>query len=560
MKCKVCGNEIPEGTTICSICGTPVEEPEPVQGTEETAPVEEKTQSASICPVCGKPLQEGAKFCNHCGADVTAAKKSEETPAQKVCPKCGSPVLEGAMFCNTCGARLDGTAPTAAPAAAPAAKTAPVKMPSFKLTKKAKAAIAAVLAVLLLVVGFKALYKPTINLNKYVTVEFSGADGYGKTTLDFDTKELYEDYSEKIKFNYKAAEKFIDEYDEFGSGFENYINSLSPRKLKELKKGENSEELFRYAVGTLEQYVIFPKTEPVDEIIKYNRLSNGNKVRLIWGKEDYTDDVIKSFGDVFGVKFKYADKEYTVKDLDKVSAKDVFADVTVEFSGTAPDGRAEVVNKSDKDEIKYLDFELDKYSGLSNGDTVTVTIYGDESDISAKFAENYGYVPESFSKEFTVSGLDHYITTIDEMPESDMEKIAAQMKDQLTSVTSSWVDGMTIESMEYMGSYLLTRKEGAGNALTYVYTVNAKYDADGITGEMTYYYPIEYTNIVMKADGTTSLNVLRYSTPNNSFTKTFESESDSQKLWFYGYESVADLEKKLIQPYVSNYTVTKDFE
>ncbi|GEM_PF-621029 len=560
MKCKVCGNEIPEGTTICSICGTPVEEPETLQGTEETAPVEEKTQSASICPVCGKPLQEGAKFCNHCGADVTAAKKSEETPAQKVCPKCGSPVLEGAMFCNTCGARLDGTAPTAAPAAAPAAKTAPVKMPSFKLTKKAKAAIAAVLAVLLLVVGFKALYKPTINLNKYVTVEFSGADGYGKTTLDFDTKELYEDYSEKIKFNYKAAEKFIDEYDEFGSGFENYINSLSPRKLKELKKGENSEELFRYAVGTLEQYVIFPKTEPVDENIKYNRLSNGNKVRLIWGKEDYTDDVIKSFGDVFGVKFKYADKEYTVKDLDKVSAKDVFADVTVEFSGTAPDGRAEVVNKSDKDEIKYLDFELDKYSGLSNGDTVTVTIYGDESDISAKFAENYGYVPESFSKEFTVSGLDHYITTIDEMPESDMEKIAAQMKDQLTSVTSSWVDGMTIESMEYMGSYLLTRKEGAGNALTYVYTVNAKYDADGITGEMTYYYPIEYTNIVMKADGTTSLNVLRYSTPNNSFTKTFESESDSQKLWFYGYESVADLEKKLIQPYVSNYTVTKDFE
>lgn len=563
MKCKVCGSEMPEGTTICSVCGTPMEEPETMQNTEEAAPAAENIQPEHVCPVCGKPLLEGSKFCYFCGADLTAVNKAETKPAQPVCPVCGNPVLDGATFCSVCGAKLDGSAPARASVKTTAPKqtntAAPARSVSFKLTKTAKTAIAAVLALVLLVAGFKVLYKPTADLNKYVTVEFSGADGYGKATQYFDTQKLYKDFSKKTDFDYKALVEFINEWDDYGYDFKDYIGSLSATELNDLKKGKDREALFKMYLALMQQYGIFPEVEPVDEDIQANRLSNGNKVRLTWDEEDYTKKWVQSCSDIFGIKIKYSDKEYTVKDLDKVSVKDIFADITVEFSGISPDGRAEVVNNSKADEIRNLNFELDKDSDLKNGDTVTVTIYGDESEISAKLAGAKGYVPEAFTKEYTVEGLDHYIASIDELSDADKQKIAAQTEDQLTSITASWVDGAWIDSMSYMGSYLLTPKEGSGNRLIYVYTVYAKYDADGITGELTYYYPMEYNNIVMKADGTSGLNVMDYEPSDNSFTKTFESENDSIRLRYYGYESVTDLEKNIVQPFVNTCTVTKDF-
>lgn len=54
-----------------------------VKGTEE-----------NICPHCGKGNADDAKFCRHCGGELTIT-----------CPVCGEKVKDG-KFCEKCGAKL----------------------------------------------------------------------------------------------------------------------------------------------------------------------------------------------------------------------------------------------------------------------------------------------------------------------------------------------------------------------------------------------------------------------------------------------------------------------
>jgi class 3 adenylate cyclase/tetratricopeptide (TPR) repeat protein len=67
-----------------------------------------------ICPNCASENDPGAKFCNECGAALSAG-----------CPNCGATNKPGAKFCNECGTTLVGSA-----AAKPAPLSAPPASPS----------------------------------------------------------------------------------------------------------------------------------------------------------------------------------------------------------------------------------------------------------------------------------------------------------------------------------------------------------------------------------------------------------------------------------------------
>ena len=56
------------------------------------------------CASCRAELREGSKFCDECGAPVSAQ-----------CPSCGAENRPGAKFCSECGTKLAAGAPTAPP-------------------------------------------------------------------------------------------------------------------------------------------------------------------------------------------------------------------------------------------------------------------------------------------------------------------------------------------------------------------------------------------------------------------------------------------------------------
>ncbi len=53
-----------------------------------------KNAGENICPHCGKPNDEEAKFCRHCGGELSV-----------ICPNCGEKVKDG-EFCDKCGTPL----------------------------------------------------------------------------------------------------------------------------------------------------------------------------------------------------------------------------------------------------------------------------------------------------------------------------------------------------------------------------------------------------------------------------------------------------------------------
>jgi len=63
------------------------------------------------CPFCGDKIEEDAKFCPHCGSNLTDIKKetveTQEEKAIKHCQNCGTELPIEAKFCAKCGQKAE---------------------------------------------------------------------------------------------------------------------------------------------------------------------------------------------------------------------------------------------------------------------------------------------------------------------------------------------------------------------------------------------------------------------------------------------------------------------
>ena len=71
-----------------------------------------ETPSVKInCPFCGDKIDGDAKFCPHCGSNLTDVKKeavtSQEEKAIKHCQNCGTELPIEAKFCAKCGQKAE---------------------------------------------------------------------------------------------------------------------------------------------------------------------------------------------------------------------------------------------------------------------------------------------------------------------------------------------------------------------------------------------------------------------------------------------------------------------
>ena len=82
------------------------------------------------CPKCGQEIPDDSTFCVQCGSPVTPSPSKPTVPAQPACPSCGAPLKPGAAFCSVCGAPVGGSGATpTAPAPTPAPTTEPTEAP-----------------------------------------------------------------------------------------------------------------------------------------------------------------------------------------------------------------------------------------------------------------------------------------------------------------------------------------------------------------------------------------------------------------------------------------------
>ena len=438
-----------------------------------------------------------------------------------ICTHCGKEIQNGITFCPYCGSTVNNAKEN-------------TKMKKHNLAK----VLVPVAAMAVVAAGGWAFANrtPTIDVSKYMTLSADGYNTVGKLNIDFDTDKLEQDYGKQITTRFKKQMKNLKD-DTFG------LSSLTAS----LYDGCEAD--------------LFAETCATGSADKTKNLSNGDVVTYTW--DDNSDEAEEAFG----VKVKYTDITYTVSGLASVNTFDAFDGVDVEFSGISPDGRATVNSLPTAAEAQGLYYTLDENSGLSNGDTVTLTVHSNRDDFS-DCIDKYGAMPQATEKTFTVEGLNEYVTSADTLSDSVLVSLQNQAEDVFKSYAAQrFSNGQTFKGMTYLGNYILTpkNKDSWGDkdriVLAYQVTVhhdytselNTTYDADD-----SFFWYITFNNVSKDADGNIASGLNDYDTP-TTFVKIDSgvqkySFSSSTETWeYYGYASLDSLYNAAVNQYVENY-------
>lgn len=389
-----------------------------------------------------------------------------------------------------------------------------------QLDKKTIVGIVSGVVALLAVIIAVATYKPTIKLNDYVNVSFSGYDTVGTAKAVFDVEAFCKDYE---------------------------------GKLKKLEGSESTgAELFAKRVeGKLD---------------KSKRLTNGDEITYQW------DFSVSTLENVFNCKIKCSDIKLTVEGLEKAEVRDVFENIEFSYKGVAPFATVSVVNNGTEAYERALSFYVEDSFNLSNGDTFTVCIdfsedYGDVES----YVEAYGIIPEMVKKEFVVEGVPEYITKTSQLSDDILDSLKQQAEVVHSQhVAEKWKNGefgstAKVTGLEYVGAHVLTAigKNGvvpSYNRVLMVYKVNARAESTfenlSMSGDVTYYTTIVFDNTYIESDGTLVIsdsyvpeeNSLRYKlthTTNSWYVRYYT---------FYGHITLEELFKKEVTSKSNTYT------
>ena len=480
-----------------------------------------------ICVHCGRDIPNGTKFCPFCGQPVAADRPAGQPafniqPGASVQPPQQPPVM-GAQ--QPMGGQ-------------PAAATATVT-PKAPIDPKKLAVPVAVAAVVVVGGVLIATHKPTVNLNKYITLSAEGYNSIGTLDVEFDTDKLEKDYGKKIAKNFQKAMK---NHEEDTYGLSNLAGSL-------------------YEGGETSLFVTYCADGSAD---KTRNLSNGDVVTYTW--DGVNEQTKKEAEELFGVKIKCSDVTYKVSGLTAVNTFDAFDGVEVEFNGISPDGSATVNTLPTAEAAKGLYYTLDEQYNLANGDTVTVTVHSNRDDFS-DCTEKYGAIPAATEKTYTVEGLNEYVTDSDGLTDSVLVSLQNQAEDVLNAyIAKSWdSECVTLKGMSYLGYYILTpkNKDNYGVSqdviiLPYQVTSHNHFEDDKgqvYDADVSYYWYIAFRNVSKDADGNIAGGLDDYYTANASFdVKTGLDDGWWEKYWSYdGYQTLDELYSNAVTRNVEDY-------
>lgn len=480
-----------------------------------------------ICVHCGRDIPNGTKFCPFCGQLVAADQPAGQPafniqPGASVQPPQQPPVM-GAQ--QPMGGQ-------------PAAATATVT-PKAPIDPKKLAVPVAVAAVVVVGGVLIATHKPTVNLNKYITLSAEGYNSIGTLDVEFDTDKLERDYGKKIAKNFQKAMK---NHEEDTYGLSNLAGSL-------------------YEGGETSLFVTYCADGSAD---KTRNLSNGDVVTYTW--DGVNEQTKKEAEELFGVKIKCSDVTYKVSGLTAVNTFDAFDGVEVEFNGISPDGSATVNTLPTAEAAEGLYYTLDEQYNLANGDTVTVTVHSNRDDFS-DCIEKYGAIPAATEKTYTVEGLNEYVTDSDGLTDSVLVSLQNQAEDVLNAyIAKSWdSECVTLKGMSYLGYYILTPKNKDNYGvyqdviiLPYQVTSHNHFEDDKgqvYDADVSYYWYIAFRNVSKDADGNIAGGLDDYYTANASFdVETGLDDGWWEKYWSYdGYQTLDELYSNAVTRNVEDY-------
>lgn len=388
-------------------------------------------------------------FCTNCGKEITENSK--------FCPKCGALVEDDNVHKVQKSSIIDD-----------------IKKGNKKAIGILAGGAAAVVVIVLLVV---VLHKPTIDLADYTQINVTGAQGYGQAEVEFDQERFEQDILKVAKVNGKK------------------VNTINPDS-DILEDDSFLSELYGESSGIYNFALCISDVVNSGEFEDNGNLSNGDKVTYTY---TFNNNELKKYG------FKLKGQEITeeVSGLGEAEKIDPFDGVEVTFSGISPDVTAEYILKEDAaEEYSAISYSFDKSENLKSGDTVTLTAEADNSYL----AQNYGVVLSETEKEYTVEGVQGYVTAADQIPTDILANMQRQAEDCISAYFAEHADYISVANTTYEGYYFLALKDmdvyGEQNKIYLIYSGTVRSKEEGGFAKTKVYFPIYFDNIMINADGT----------------------------------------------------------
>ena len=513
MICRNCGAEIADNCKFCTKCGTPTAQPAEETTAKATAePVTEVTEEATVEPAAEASVNTEEPAGKKRKEKKAKAPKQPKEPKQPKAPK----------------------------------------EPKEKKPKNILAIIIAALIVLLAVGAglliFFNLKKTEVNLTDYLTFEAEGYDGFGTVTATFDKDQFVKDYKGKIKPSKKLEDMVRDD---------KQLKAIYKEGDYKLSKERDVCELFADIYTSKGAF----KTSKNDEPNKYH---NGDVLEYQWNcdtKDKDTDDMVEFAAKAFRVNVTLDDIEYTVEGLDEIETFDPFSLITIEYSGVAPNGYAQLTSYPDDNGLYY---SLDKNSGLSNGDEITVRAeyaYGSQEE----YIEQYKKIPETMEMTMVVDSIDEYVTDAGALTEEDIESIKQMAETRIADLSKNFSSEVSLNSATFETAYMLVNKEDTTWSdanlviLAYKLAVDITFDDHDYDDTVEFYYPVCYYGVMKTGSGELHVDENNaWSTYDSvSFKQYYGPKSYNYKnFYFYGYESMSELEDELNYDYLDEYDCT----
>ena len=218
-------------------------------------------------------------------------------------------------------------------------------------------------------------------------------------------------------------------------------------------------------------------------------LSNGDKMNI----SIYYDT---SLAEEYDIELTGEQVTVEVSGLKEPVEVDPFDGFSLEPYGFSPFGMAEFSYDGDHGYIKSDDFhyyDSDDAMSLKNGDTVTIEYIPSEDPIL------YGYKITDYSKEFLIEGLDEYVQSVDDLPESFLEYVKEETVDCIDAYTANYSEFIGMSPLEYAGYIYKVKKldDAAGeySVLYLIYKSCLSHEL-GSFEEQNIYYPVKFTDLL----------------------------------------------------------------
>lgn len=440
--------------------------------------------------------------------------------------------------------------------------------------------VVALLALPLLLAGCT----KTIKLSDYIKYDVDGYEGHGTIKAEFNYRALMNDAG-IAREDARILTEFEVEADveeKLSNGDEVLLTVDVPSGAENSLKMKFTDRTLKITVDGLKE---IKEKDPFKDIsLIYSGMSGMGTVTLDIGESDLpatmfiiskmtdlsNNEVItvslKDFDqEAFVEEYQFipvpTEKEFTVSGLEDVPTRSYFDDISITFSGTEPLGTLMAENKSGAI-LPLNEFFADKTEGLSNGDTVTLSLANDND----YYFNNYGFMPTERERTYTVEGLTKFVTSLSEIPEATITAMDKAAQGYMSKyVQDYWSSKAVFYGMTYLGNYFLHAKVSTvdvQNRIILVYRIETENDKSN--GRFNYYWYMSFDNLVLLPDGTCSVDLSYYGKPhdrNNNYYFTWDDTGDyfysgGDSYVYNGYEQI----ESLFSQQVTANTGTYDYE